>query len=123
MQKFKNLIVWQKAHNNVLELYKVTNTFPREELYGLTSQMRRAAVSIPANIAEGCAKDSDKEFARYLRISLGSIHETEYYLLLSQDLGILSKVNADILVSNINEIKAMLLSLLKKIKEKTVIKQ
>ena len=83
---FQDLIVWQKAHHFVLAVYKTTSTFPRSELYGLTSQFRRAAVSIPANIAEGFKKKGKADKARFLNIAQGSLEESRYYLILAQDL-------------------------------------
>lgn len=88
-KKFTDLIVWQKTHKLVLEVYKATKTFPKEELYGLTSQFRRAAVSIPANIAEGFRKNGKPDKARFLNIAQGSLEEVKYYLILSKDLGYL----------------------------------
>lgn len=84
---FQDLIVWQKAHQFVLAVYKVTGTLPRSELYGLTSQFRRAAVSIPANIAEGFKKKGKADKARFLNIAQASLEESRYYLMLAQDLG------------------------------------
>jgi four helix bundle protein len=84
---FCDLVVWQKAHSFVLMTYEFTKSFPREETYGLTSQMRRAAVSVPANIAEGFRKRSDKEKIRYLNIAQGSLEESRYYLILADDIG------------------------------------
>lgn len=88
-KKFTDLIVWQKAHKLVLEVYKATKTFPKEELYGLTSQFRRAAISTPANIAEGFRKNGKHDKARFLNIAQGSLEEVKYYLILSKDLGYL----------------------------------
>jgi four helix bundle protein len=87
MQDFRNLLVWQKSHELVLEIYRISRDFPREELFGLTSQMRRCAVSVPSNIAEGCGRGSDPDFARFLIIAMGSCSELEYQVLLSRDLG------------------------------------
>lgn len=84
---FTDLIVWQKAHQFVLSAYKLTRQFPKEEIYGLTSQLRRAAVSIPANIAEGFKKKSNAEKAHYLNIAQSSLEECRYYLILIKDLG------------------------------------
>jgi len=84
---FRDLIVWQKAHEYALATYTFTATFPRTETYGLSSQMRRAAVSIPANIAEGFRKRGKSDKARYMNIAEGSIEECRYYLILAQDLG------------------------------------
>ncbi len=86
-KSFQELIVWRKAHEFVLAVYAVTRAFPKEELYGLTSQFRRAAVSIPANIAEGFKKKSRADKARFFNIAQGSIEECKYYLILAQDLG------------------------------------
>jgi four helix bundle protein len=85
-KSFKELIVWQKAHQFVLAVYKMTKAFPKEELFGLTSQFRRAAVSIPANIAEGYRKRGKADKAKYLNISEGSLEECKYYLILAEDL-------------------------------------
>jgi four helix bundle protein len=85
-QSFTELIVWQKAHQFVLSVYEITKGFPKEEIYGLTSQFRRAAVSIPANIAEGYRKRGKKDKVRYFNIAEGSLEECKYYLILSKDL-------------------------------------
>ena len=84
---FTDLIVWQKAHNFVLEIYRCTQSFPKHEAYSLTSQLRRAAVSVPANIAEGFRKQSPMDKARFLNIAEGSLEESRYYLILARDLG------------------------------------
>jgi four helix bundle protein len=86
-RRFEDLIVWQKAHAFVLEVYRVTAEFPKHELYGLTSQFRRAAVSIPANIAEGFRKQGAADKARFLNTAEGSLEECRYYLILAKDLG------------------------------------
>jgi four helix bundle protein len=86
-RNFQDLIVWQKAHGFVLSVYKLSRSFPREEIYGLTSQFRRAAVSIPANIAEGFKKKGQHDKARFLNIAHGSLEECRYYLILTLDLG------------------------------------
>ena len=84
---FEDLIVWQKAHQFVLAVYRFTESFPKAELYGLTSQLRRAAVSVPANIAEGFKKNSKLDKVRFMNIAQGSIEECRYYLILAKDLG------------------------------------
>src|SRR5437762_12198620 len=84
---FRDLLVWRKAHEFVLGVYRFTATFPKTETYGLALQMRRAAVSIPANIAEGFARRSDADEVRFFNIAAGSVEESRYYLILSQDLG------------------------------------
>ncbi len=90
-KSFTDLIVWQKAHDFVLLVYTTTRNFPKEELYGLTSQFRRAAVSIPANIAEGFRRHSKPDKARFLNIAEGSLEECRYYIILANDLGYLEK--------------------------------
>ncbi|HET9056582.1 MAG TPA: four helix bundle protein, partial [Chitinophagaceae bacterium] len=90
MQNYKELKVWEKAHDFTLKIYEATKIFPKEEIYSLTNQLRRAASSIPANIAEGCGKKSQLDFANFLNIALGSANEAEYYVILSKDLKYLS---------------------------------
>jgi len=113
MKDFRQLKVWEKSHQLALAVYKVTAKYPKEELYGLTSQIRRASMSIPTNIAEGCGRNTDTEFARFLQIAMGSASETEYQLLLSYDLEFLTKAQYDQLNTDVTEIKRMLASLLK----------
>jgi four helix bundle protein len=86
-RNFQDLIVWQKAHQFVLGVYRLTKSFPREEIYGLTSQFRRAAVSIPANIAEGFKKRGRPDKVRFMNVAQGSLEECRYYLILANDLG------------------------------------
>jgi four helix bundle protein len=86
-KSFQDLIVWQKAHQFVLSTYRLSECFPRSELYGLTSQLRRAAISIPANIAEGFKKRGRADKARFMNIAQGSLEECRYYLILTRDLG------------------------------------
>jgi len=86
-EKFQDLVVWQKAHALVLSVYRMTSTFPKSELFGLTSQMRRSAVSVPANIAEGFKKKSKPDKARVMNISEASLEELRYYFILAEDLG------------------------------------
>ena len=102
MQNYKELKVWQKAHALVLKIYQITKNFPKEEMYSLTNQLRRSASSIPANIAEGCGKQTQLELAHFLNISLGSANETEYFLLLAKDLTYLPEQNYVELNDNIN---------------------
>ena len=116
MQNYKEFRVWQKAHSFTLKIYEVSKSFPKDELYSLTNQLRRASSSIPANIAEGCGKNSQSEFAHFLNIALGSSNETEYFLLLSKDLKYLLEEKYTELENNINEIKAMLISLISKVR-------
>ena len=116
MQDFKDLKVWQKAHQLTLEVYRVTRRFPREELYGLTSQMRRAAVSVPANVAEGCCRSGDAEFARFAHITMASASELEYHLLLARDLQLMSTEENESCASSVSEVKRMLASLIRTLK-------
>ena len=116
MQNYKDLKVWEKAHLFTVEVYKATKSFPKEEVYGLTSQLRRAASSIAANIAEGCGKNTKNDFANFLNISLGSSNEAEYFILLAKDLNYLLINNYEILIKLINEIKAMLIALIAKVR-------
>ncbi len=116
MRDFKNLIVWKKSHENALLIYELTKSFPKEERYGLISQLRRASVSIPTNIAEGCGKFTQKDFANFLQISLGSSHEVEYLILLSYELKYIDQTNYNNLNEAINEVKAMLIALVKKVR-------
>ena len=108
MKDFRELQVWHKAHELALSIYKVSAKFPKEEVYGLTSQIRRAAVSVPTNIAEGCGRGSKKELKQFLMISMGSASEVEYQILLSQELGYIDSKAYDNLNSGIQEIKKML---------------
>ena len=116
MQNFKELKVWEKAHQITLSIYKVSANFPKEETYSLTNQLRRAASSIPANIAEGCGKNTQADLANFLNISLGSANETEYFLILSKDLDYLTEEQFTILSNSINEVKAMLISLIGRVR-------
>ena len=116
MKDFRELKVWQKAHRFVLSLYQVAKSFPKEELVGLTSQLRRASVSMTSNIAEGCGRSGDPELARFLQIAMGSSSEVEYQILLTHDLGLLQKEKYHELNSNIVEIKRMLSSLIQTVR-------
>lgn len=118
MQNYKDLKVWEKAHEFTLKVYEGTKIFPKEEIYSLTNQMRRAASSVPANIAEGCGKNSKLELAHFLNIALGSANESEYFLILSKDLIYLKEETYVILYNLINEIKSMLIALINKVRMK-----
>jgi four helix bundle protein len=91
MQDFRELKVWQRSHRLTLDVYRASRSFPKDELFGLTSQTRRASASIPANIAEGCGRNGDPEFARFLQIAMGSACELEYHLLLAFDLNFIKE--------------------------------
>ena len=111
MADFRQLKVWQKAHEVTLDVYRVTQQFPKSELYGLTSQMRRAAISIGSNIAEGRGRDGDGEFRRFIQIACGSVAELEYQLLVAKDLGYAPTAECENLNSRLAEVSRMLVSL------------
>lgn len=115
IKSFRDLIVWQKAHQFVLEVYKITAKFPNDEKYALTSQIRNAVVSIAANIVEGFKRKHNKDYARFLNISEGSLEEVKYYLILSLDLDYLNKDEYDNLWFRAEEIGKMLNSFIKKL--------
>jgi four helix bundle protein len=115
MKDFRKLSVWTKSHKLTLEVYKLTDFFPSKEEYGLKSQLRRAVVSIPTNIAEGCGRGSDVDFKRFLQISFGSANEVEYLILLSKDLAYMNERAFESISIDIIEIKKMLSTLIKKI--------
>jgi four helix bundle protein len=116
MRDFRSLKVWERGHRLALAIYGLTTSFPKYELYGLTSQIRRCSVSIPANIAEGCGRSGEKESIRFLNISLGSASELEYLLLLSKDIGLLDETSYTQSMKNVIEIKKMLTSFILKLK-------
>jgi four helix bundle protein len=108
---FKKLEVWQVAHKVACAVYRETAGFPKTEAYGLTAQLRSAAASIPANIAEGCGRHGDTEFSRFVRISLGSATELEYHLLLSHDIGLLKASTFESLSAQVVRMQGMLAGL------------
>lgn len=115
MKDFRELKVWEKAHAAVLNIYRTTKDFPSNEQYGLISQIRRSAVSIATNIAEGAGRGSDPDFKRFLEIAYASANETDYLLLLSKDLGF---INTEILqktTAELSEIKKMLYALIQRL--------
>ena len=113
VQDFHYLVVWQKAHAWVLRVYKLTKRFPDDERFGLTSQLRRAAASVPANLAEACGRGGKHEFSRFVQIAMGSATEAEYHILLAKDLGYLGGQDFDTVGAAVEEVKRMLASLLK----------
>lgn len=115
MKDFRTLKVWQEAHAFVLNLYLGTKSFPDEERFGLTSQLRRAAVSIPSNIAEGCGRQGDAELNRFLQIAMGSASEVEYQLQLSKDLKYLDADQYTMLDSDLRKTKKMLNAFMQKL--------
>ena len=116
MQDFRKLQVWKISHDLTLKIYELTSGFPREEIYGLTNQVRRACASIPTNIAEGCGRESSADFARFLQIAMGSASETEYLILLARDLKYVNAGQYVELVDAIVSVKKMLTALLRKIR-------
>ena len=117
MKSFRDLKVWEKSHELALAAYDATANFPRQEMFGLVSQIRRCASSIPANIAEGCGRRGNGEFHRFLQIAMGSASELEYHLLLSRDLKFLDAELYASLNSRVEEVKRMLSSLIRKVDE------
>jgi four helix bundle protein len=115
MKDFRDFKVWERAHELVLETYRLTADFPKHELFGLVSQMRRCSSSIPANIAEGCGRLGNSELHRFLQIACGSANEMEYHLLLAKDLGYLPEDKYVILDANLAEMKRMLVALTRKV--------
>jgi four helix bundle protein len=115
MKDFRSLQVWRKAHVLTLDCYRISGAFPKYELYGLISQIRRCAASIAANIAEGCGKRGNGEFQRYLGIAAGSASELEYHLVLARDLEFLTAEQYDSLNSAATEVKRMLAGLIRKV--------
>ena len=115
MKDFRNFKVWEKAHALTLTVYKVSGRFPREELFGLTSQMRRCSASIGANIAEGCGKCGNNEFQRYLQIASGSASGLDYHFLLARDLGFIAEMDYRRLAGELLHLRKMLTSLLHKV--------
>jgi four helix bundle protein len=115
MRNFRNLSVWPKGHSLTLKIYSLTKSYPKDEIFGLASQMRRCAYSIPSNIAEGCGRSSTPDFKRFLVIAAGSSSELEYQLFLSKDLGYLSEIVFKELEFETIGIKNMIYSLIKKL--------
>ena len=117
MKDFRRLRVWEKAHMLTLDIYEVTSSFPREEIYGLINQIRRASVSIPANIAEGCGRDSEGELLRYMKIAMGSSSELEYEILLANELGYLPDKEFELIQGNLVEVRKMLNAFIQRLKK------
>ena len=117
---FKQLIVWQRAMDMVTEIYKATRTFPKEEMYGLTSQIRRSAVSIPSNIAEGSSRNSQKDFVRFLSIAIGSSFELETQLLIANKINLIDNDVYSEITNKLNQIQATLGSYKSKIIQSTI---
>ncbi|PJR03616.1 four helix bundle protein [Avrilella dinanensis] len=118
MRDFKKYDIWQLSHELTLEIYRITNLFPKEEMYGITSQIRRASSSISTNISEGCGRNSDAEFNQFLNIALGSALETEYLLILSKDLKYIDESVFLNLEKKVNIIKSKIYNLKSKITQR-----
>jgi four helix bundle protein len=116
MKTHRDLNVWNNSINLVTQIYKITKDFPKNEIFGITSQIRRAAVSIPSNIAEGAARNSKKEFNNFLSIALGSASELETQIIISKNLNYLSIANSESLISQLTTIQKMIMGLMKSIK-------
>jgi four helix bundle protein len=116
MQDFRKLTVWKKSHLLTMAVYKATSVFPKSEIYGLTSQIRRACISIPANIAEGCGRGSRAELGQFFQIAQGSASELEYHLLLAKEICLLNAQEYDNLDSQLNEVRRMLTAFIHKLK-------
>ncbi len=117
MRDFRKYEVWQLSHSLVLEVYNISKTFPKEEQFNITSQLRRACASIPTNISEGCGRNSDREFNHFLNIALGSSSETEYLMILSKDLNLISLETSIQLLEKINHIKSKIFKLKEKLNQ------
>ena len=117
MRNYRDLQVWSKAHDLTLELYRFLDGFPREEIYGITGQLRRAAASIGANLAEGCGRRTSTELARFVRIAMGSASELDYHLLLSRDLGFMDGDEFTHAAAALTEVRKMLTSFLNSVEE------
>jgi four helix bundle protein len=115
MKDFRDLHVWDRAHRLTLDIYTLSGKFPREELYGLTSQIRRCCVSIGANIAEGCGKSGNNELQRFLQIASGSASELDYELMLAKDLRYMTETDYARIADELSQVRKMLTSLLRKV--------
>ena len=119
IKSYRELIAWQKAMKLVTRIYELTKAFPREEIYGLTSQIRRAAVSIPSNIAEGQGRDSRKEFLHHLSIAYGSLMETETQILIAESLNYLKSVEVNLILEKTAEAGRIINGLSRSLKQKS----
>lgn len=117
MKDFKELEIWKRSHKLTIEIYRATQKFPKEEIYGLTSQIRRAVSSIPTNIAEGCGRRTNAELANFLNIASGSASEVEYELLLARDIDYLAEEQYVQFAKEVREIRSMLSAYMTKVRE------
>jgi four helix bundle protein len=120
MRNYKDLRVWDEAHGLTLSVYKASQVFPKEERFGLTSQLRRASASIPANLAEGCGRRSDREMARFVQIAMGSGAQLSYHLLLARDLGFIKSEEHAELNANLERVMRMLSALSGKVRNPSI---
>ena len=118
MLNFKDLTIWQRSHKLTIEIYRATQDFPKVEVYGLTSQIRRAVSSIPTNIAEGCGRRTNAELTNFLNIASGSASEVEYEVLLAKELGYITAEQCDAWTKEIGELRSMIAAYMKKLREK-----
>lgn len=116
MKDFKNIEIWKRSHQLTLEIYRAAQQFPKEEMWGLTSQLRRAVASIPTNIAEGCGRRTNAELANFLNIASGSASEVEYEILLAKEVGYISTEQYESWTREISELRSMLAAYMKKLK-------
>lgn len=116
MKNFRDLQIWSRSHNLTLEIYRLSQTFPKSEIYGLVSQMRRSASSIPTNIAEGCGRNTERDFARFLDSAMGSASELEYQIILAHDLKYISHDVFQKTILELSEIKRMLNAFIQKLR-------
>ena len=116
MLNFKDLAIWQRSHKLTIDIYHATLKFPKEEIYGLTSQIRRAVASIPTNIAEGCGRRTNAELANFLNIASGSASEVEYEILLAKEVGYITAEQCEVWTKEIGEIRSMLAAYMKRLK-------
>jgi len=119
MSDFRKLLIWQKSMTLVTKIYYSTNNFPKEEIFGLTSQIRRSSISIPSNIAEGSGRESDKDFLRFLNISIGSLFEMQTQLEIAKNITYLNEQEFNNLYEDSREVERMLVSFIKKLKDRT----
>jgi four helix bundle protein len=117
MRDFRQLKVWEQSHRLTLKIYQLTKDFPKEELYSLTNQIRRSSYSIPTNIAEGCGRGSNKEFAHFLQIAVGSAYELDYQILLAKDLQYIDNVSYLELSNEVGSLQRQISALLRKVRE------
>jgi len=117
MRDFKDLAVWERSHGLTLALYRGTGRFPKSEMFGLTSQIRRAAASVPTNLAEGCGRWGDGDMGRFIQIAMGSASEVDYLLFLAKDLGYLAATESADLAAELSQIRRMLTAFYKRVRQ------